>query len=49
MGHPDGMAALLNPQHEITSHFTASPFQEIALKNPGVRVVLESRDALGGD
>jgi sulfonate transport system substrate-binding protein len=49
MGHPDALTALLNPQHEVTSHFAASPFQEIELKNPNVHVVLESRDALGGD
>jgi NitT/TauT family transport system substrate-binding protein len=49
MGHPDALAALLNPSHEVTSHFSSSPFQEIELKNPGVHVVLESRDALGGD
>jgi NitT/TauT family transport system substrate-binding protein len=49
MGHPDAFAALLNPQHEVLSHFSSSPFQEIELKTPGVHVVLESRDALGGD
>ena len=49
MGHPDALTALLNPSHEVTSHFASSPFQEIALKNPGIHVVLESRDALGGD
>ncbi len=49
MGHPDALTALLNPQHEVTSHFASSPFQEIALKNPGIHVVLESGDALGGD
>ena len=49
MGHPDALLALLNPAHEVTSHFASSPFQEIALKNPGIHVVLESRDALGGD
>ena len=49
MGHPDALTALLNPQHEVTSHFASSPFQEIELKNPGVHVVLESREALGGD
>lgn len=49
MGHPDALAALLNPGHEVTSHFGSSPFQEIALKSPGIHVVLESRDALGGD
>jgi NitT/TauT family transport system substrate-binding protein len=49
MGHPDALTALLNPQHEVASHFASSPFQEIALKSPGIHVVLESRDALGGD
>jgi NitT/TauT family transport system substrate-binding protein len=49
MGHPDALTALLNPSHEVTSHFASSPFQEIALKNPGIHVVLESKDALGGD
>jgi NitT/TauT family transport system substrate-binding protein len=49
MGHPDALTAILNPQHEVTSHFASSPFQEIELKNPGVHVVLESREALGGD
>src|SRR5215510_15135386 len=49
MAHPDALTALLNPQHEVTSHFSSSPFQEIELKNPGVHVVLESREALGGD
>jgi NitT/TauT family transport system substrate-binding protein len=49
MSHPDAVAALLNPQHEVLSHFSSSPFQEIELKTPGVHVVLESRDALGGD
>jgi NitT/TauT family transport system substrate-binding protein len=49
MGHPDALLALLNPRHEVASHFASSPFQEIALKTPGVHVVLESRDALGGD
>ena len=49
MGHPDALLALLNPQHEVTSHFASSPFQEIELKTPGIHVVLESKDALGGD
>jgi NitT/TauT family transport system substrate-binding protein len=49
MGHPDALTAMLNPGHEVTSHFASSPFQEIELKQPGMHVVLESRDALGGD
>lgn len=49
LGHPDALAALLNPVHEVNAHFSTSPFQEIALKNPSIHTVLESRDALGGD
>ena len=48
MGHPDALTAMLNPGHEVASHFASSPFQEIALKNPAIRTVLESNDALGG-
>jgi NitT/TauT family transport system substrate-binding protein len=48
MGHPDATAALLNPVHEVNSHFSSSPFQEMALKNPNIHSVLDSRDALGG-
>jgi NitT/TauT family transport system substrate-binding protein len=48
MGHPDGYAAMMNPVHEVTSHFTASPYQEMLLKQPGFQTVLESDYALGG-
>jgi len=48
IGHPDATQALLNPQHEINSHFSAPPFQYIALKAPGVHAVLNSVDVLGG-
>ena len=30
LGHPDAMQALLNPQHEVNSHFSIPPFQDIA-------------------
>jgi len=32
----------------VTSHFTASPYQEMLLKQPGFHTVLESDYALGG-
>jgi NitT/TauT family transport system substrate-binding protein len=48
MGHPDGMTSVLNPNHEVNSHFGAPPFTNIALKTPGVHAVLESVDVLGG-
>lgn len=48
IGHPDATQALLNPNHEINSHFSAPPFQEMALKSPNVHTVLNSVDVLGG-
>src|SRR5438067_7534260 len=32
LGHPDAAIALSNPQHEITSHFSAPPFSYLELK-----------------
>ncbi|MFX6330761.1 hypothetical protein ABTF76_21135, partial [Acinetobacter baumannii] len=32
LGHPDAVAALSNPQHEVASHFSAPPFQANELK-----------------
>ncbi len=49
MGHPDALTAILNPGHEVETHFASSPFQEIALKNPAIHTVLTSGEALGGD
>jgi NitT/TauT family transport system substrate-binding protein len=48
MSHPDGQTALLSGQSEITAHFTAPPFQYQELKKPGIRMVLNSNDVLGG-
>jgi NitT/TauT family transport system substrate-binding protein len=48
MGHPDATQALLNPRHEINSHFSIPPYYEIALKSPDVHIVLNSNDVLGG-
>jgi NitT/TauT family transport system substrate-binding protein len=48
LGHPEATIALLNPQHEINAHFSLSPYLEMALKNPAIRSVLNSNDALGG-
>ncbi|SNS92120.1 NitT/TauT family transport system substrate-binding protein [[Luteovulum] sphaeroides subsp. megalophilum] len=47
MSHPDGLAALLAKQ-EVTAHFTASPAQDMALREPGVHTVLNSFDVMGG-
>lgn len=49
LGHPDAVAALANPQHEVASHFTAPPFDYKELKTvPGAHVVLRSQDIIGG-
>ena len=48
LGHPDALQALLNPQHEVNSHFSIPPFQDIAMKSPLVHHVLTSTDVLGG-
>jgi len=48
IGHPEAMAALLNPNHEINTHFAIPPFQDIEMKSPLVHSVLVSTDVLGG-
>ena len=48
LSHPDGLRALLAGGSEITSQFTSPPFQNQALENPNVRVVLNSYDVMGG-
>ncbi len=48
LGHPEALAALLNPQHEVNSHFSIPPFQDIAMKSPLVHTVFISTDVMGG-
>ena len=49
LGHPDAAIALANPQHEITSHFSAPPFSFLELKTvKGAHVVLTSPEIIGG-
>jgi len=48
LGHPDAVAAMLNPLGEIDSHFAAPPFFADELKRvPGAHVVTTSADILG--
>ena len=48
LGHPDGLAAMLNANGEIGSHFTAPPFHFEALKRvPGAHVVTDSTRIMG--
>jgi NitT/TauT family transport system substrate-binding protein len=47
-GHPDAMAAMLNPNGEIGSHFAAAPFHYEELKRvPGAHIVTDSARILG--
>jgi len=48
MAHPDGLAALLSGQSEVTAHFTSPPFQYRELEKPGIRTILNSFDVVGG-
>jgi NitT/TauT family transport system substrate-binding protein len=48
LSHPDGLRALLAGGSEITSQFTSPPFQNQALETPGMHVVLNSYDVMGG-
>jgi NitT/TauT family transport system substrate-binding protein len=48
MGHPDAQTALMGGRSEITAHFGSPPFQEMELKDPRARKVLDSYDVLGG-
>ena len=49
LGHPDAVAAMSNPQHEVKSHFAAPPFQYIELKKvPGARILIQSPEIIGG-
>lgn len=47
LGHPDAVVALMNPQHEVTSHFAAPPFSFYELKNvKGAHALLQSKDII---
>ena len=48
MSHPDAMQALVSGQSEIDAHFGSPPFQYQEVARPGVHVVLNSYDVLGG-
>lgn len=45
--HPEALAAVLNPVHEITAHFATSPFHEKEAK-AGLPVVTTAYDIMGG-
>ena len=45
--HPDSMAAVLSPAHEVTAHAATSPFHETEIAG-GLKTVLSMYEALGG-
>ena len=45
--HPDALAAVTNPNHEINSHFATTPFHEGEMK-AGLRTVTTAYDIMGG-
>ena len=48
LGHGDAYGAMLNPKHEVRSHFASPPFITRELANvPGAHVVTSSLDILG--
>jgi NitT/TauT family transport system substrate-binding protein len=47
LAHPDAVAAVMNPNGEISSHFATSPFHEVEMK-AGFKTILSSYDAIGG-
>ena len=48
MGHPDAQLALMGGQSEINAHFGSPPFQNLEIKDPRARKVLDSYDVLDG-
>ncbi len=48
LSHPDAQIALLGGKAGITAHFGSSPFQDMELKDPKARKVVDSYQVLGG-
>lgn len=47
MGHADAVAALMNPVHEVNTHFATIPFAGIEIK-AGLRTITTAFDIMGG-
>jgi NitT/TauT family transport system substrate-binding protein len=48
LSHPDAVAALLNPVHEINTHFATVPFHNAEIK-AGMHTVTTAYDIVGGE
>src|ERR1044072_62134 len=49
MSHPDTSPAILGGQSEITANFSSAPFQYRQLKNPNIKLLLNSADLFRDD
>ncbi|MBU0936358.1 MAG: ABC transporter substrate-binding protein [Spirochaetes bacterium] len=47
MGHPEGLSALLSGR-DIAAHFTAPPYLQTELEQPGARLILSGEEAFSG-
>lgn len=48
MGHPTATQLMLQGGSEVTTHFASPPFQDLELRQPGIRTILNSYDVWGG-
>jgi len=48
MKHPDGMNALLS-KRDVSAHFTSPPYIMMELSQPGMKLILDGKEAMGGD
>ena len=46
--HPEALAAVTSPAHEITTHFATSPFHEGEMKMPGIRTITTAFEIMDG-
>lgn len=44
LSHPDALQALLNPQHEVNTHFSTPPYSVLALRDSRVHKVFDSSE-----
>lgn len=44
LSHSDAMQALLNPQHEVNTHFSTPPYSIMAMKDPSVHKIFDTSD-----
>ena len=49
MSHPDATAAMLGGQSEIIANFSSAPFQYRQMKNPNIKLILNSADLFRDD